>query len=157
LPLDRNVHSLNPMQPVPSPVVLLNGWQPGLSNGGCPTSSPEQTFGFLGNTLVTSGVPVVYFFDNCVEDPNGPIESLGAVLGQVLNLIQYSNGPVVPQVDLIAHSMGGLIVRAYLAGLTSNGSSWLLSPPANARVRKFVEIATPNFGSFLELPRFAGT
>jgi len=42
--------------------------------------------------------------------------------------------------------MGGLIARSYLAGLQANGS---LSPPFNPRVRKFIEIATPNFGSFL--------
>ena len=41
--------------------------------------------------------------------------------------------------------MGGLIARAYLAGLQPNGS---LATPLNPRVRKLVEIATPNFGSF---------
>jgi triacylglycerol esterase/lipase EstA (alpha/beta hydrolase family) len=89
---------------------------------------------------------VVYFFDNCVEGPNGLIENLGDVLGDVLNLIRYDNGTLVPQVDLVSHSMGGLIVRAYLSGLQPNGA---ISPPANPRVRKFIEIAAPNFGSFL--------
>ena len=46
----------------------------------------------------------------------------------------------------MGHSMGGLIVRSYLAGLHTDGS---LSPPTNPRVRKFIEIATPNFGSFV--------
>jgi uncharacterized repeat protein (TIGR02543 family) len=106
------------------------------------------------------GVPVVYFFDNCVEDPNsGPIEGLGQDLLQFLNLIKYDNGALVPQVDLVTHSMGGLIVRSYLAGLKSSGTSWTLSPPSNPRVRKFVEIATPNFGSYLaaEGSFFTGT
>ncbi len=49
-------------------------------------------------------MPVVYFFDNCVEDPNGQIENLGNTLGQVINLIEYSNGAQVPQVDLVSHS-----------------------------------------------------
>jgi len=91
-------------------------------------------------------VPVVYFFDNCVEDANGQIEALGNVLSQVMNLIRYDTGALVPQVDLVGHSMGGLIARSYLAGLQTNGS---LSPPINPRVRKFIEIATPNFGSYL--------
>ena len=150
--------SLDPMQPVPStatrpPVVLLNGWQILYNSnsgdfGSCPISSgPSDTFGSLSDDLVQAdGVPVVYFFDNCVEDENGSIEDLGSVLGQVLNLIRFDTGVQVPAVDVVAHSMGGLIVRSYLTGLQANGT---LSPPLNPRVRKFIEIATPNFGSFL--------
>ena len=164
--------TLDPMQPVPNgstvpPVILLNGWQfptsigELLSAGTCPVSQVSDTFGDLGTELAASpsgsarntAYPtidgegaVVYFFDNCVEDPNGLIENLGNVLGQVLNLITYQNGTLVPQVDLVTHSMGGLIARAYLSGLQTNGA---LSPPFNPRVRKLVEIATPNFGSFL--------
>lgn len=131
------------------PVVLLNGWQ----GPTCPISTPQfpgddgsaETFGHLETQLVT---PQVYFFDNCVEQSvNGSsIEELGTTLGQFLNMIQYAGGALGPQVDLVSHSMGGLIVRAYLSGLQVNGS---LSPVLNPRVRKFVEIATPNFGSFL--------
>ena len=141
--------TLDPMQPVPTgnlipPVVLLNGWQ--LT---CPSLGEADTFGNLGLDLQNlDGVPVVYFFDNCAEDEKGLIEDLGTALGEVINLIQYADGAPVPLIDLIAHSMGGLIVRSYLAGVQANGS---LAPPANPRVRKFVEIATPNFGSFLAL------
>ena len=164
---------LDPVETIPSsstvpPVVLLNGWQfptsltEWLTSGTCPPSIPSRTFGSLetqlkasqsasvgtpvNNSIRGAGVPVVYFFDNCVEAPNALIENLGAALGQVLNLIRYDDGRLVPQVDVVAHSMGGLIVRAYLSGLQTNGT---FSPPANPRVRKFVEIATPNFGSFL--------
>lgn len=144
--------TLNPPVSVPStatqpPVILLNGYQSPNLNSFCPPSASSATFGRLQAALTGSGVPVVYFFDNCVEDPNsGPIEGLGQTLRQVLNLIKYENGALVPQVDLVSHSMGGLIVRAYLAGLQANGA---LSPPPNPRVRKFVEIAAPNFGSYL--------
>ena len=76
---------LNPMQSVPSnatrpPVVLLNGWQLGLSNGGCPIHSSSDTFGNLAEYLGNDSVPVVYFFDNCVECPNCKIEDLGNAL-----------------------------------------------------------------------------
>jgi uncharacterized protein (TIGR03437 family) len=149
--------TLDPMQTVPStatqpPVVLLNGWQFGinldsLNFAGCPVSSSSSvTFGNLEEYLYMDGVPVVYFFDNCVEDLNGQIEDLGNVLGQVLGLIRYDTGALVPQVDLVAHSMGGLIARSYLSGLQDGGS---LQPPVNPRIRKLVLIATPNFGSFL--------
>ncbi len=136
--------------PVP-PVVLLNGWQFSLTApNACPISvSSADTFGSLAQQLMqTNGVPVVYFFDNCVElSANGSaIEELGTTLGQFLSTIQYASGGLVPQIDLVGHSMGGLIVRSYLSGLKSSGS---LAPPANLQARKFVEIATPNFGSFL--------
>jgi uncharacterized protein (TIGR03437 family) len=130
------------------PVVLLNGWQfsvfPPSSCPIAPTGS-LATFGSLASRLVA---PQVYFFDNCVEQSvNGStIEALGVTLGQFLNMVQYAGGALVPQVDLVSHSMGGLIARSYLAGLQANGS---LSPPLNPRVRKLIEIATPNFGSFL--------
>jgi hypothetical protein len=90
---------------------------------------------------------VVYFFDNCVETSNGStIEALGTTLGQFLNMIRYDNGMLVPQVDLVGHSMGGLIVRSYLSGILANG---VIAPPVYPRVRKFIQIGTPNFGSFL--------
>jgi uncharacterized protein (TIGR03437 family) len=130
------------------PVVLLNGWQFSVfPPSTCPIApnGSVATFGGLASELIA---PAVYFFDNCVEQSvNGSsIEELGVTLGQFLNMIQYAGGALVPQVDLVSHSMGGLIVRSYLAGLQANDS---LSPVLNPRVRKFIEIATPNFGSFL--------
>ena len=128
------------------PVVLLNGWQTGFTNT-CPAATtPATTFGNLAQYLVSDGVPSVYLFDNCLEDPNQPIETLAADLGTFLNSIKYSDGSQVPQFDLVAFSMGGLIARAYLAGLQPNQT---YVPPANTLVRKLVLIATPNFGSFV--------
>jgi len=142
---------VQPRQAVPSgstrpPVVLLNGWEVGFTNS-CPiSSSSADTFGNLATYLVSDGVPIVYLFDNCVEDPNQPIEALGNDLGTFLNSIQYDTGAQVPQIDLVGFSLGGLIARAYLAGLQPNES---LLPPTNTLVRDMVLIATPNFGSFV--------
>ena len=61
--------------------------------------------------------------------------------------LTYTDGTPVSQVDVVAHSMGGLIVRAYLSGRQNTPGLFL--PPTNVRIRKFVEIATPNFGSFV--------
>ena len=139
------------MPPVPSnakrpPVVLLNGWETGFT-GTCPIAgSSSDTFGNLAPYLVDDGVPVVYLFDNCLEDPGQPIETLGNDLGTFLNTIQYDTGAQVPQIDLVGFSMGGLIARAYLAGLQPNQT---LTPPTTTLVNKLVLIATPNFGSFL--------
>ena len=128
------------------PVVLLNGWETGIT-GVCPiAASASDTFGNLAQYLVADGVPVVYLFDNCVEDPGQPIETLGNDLGEFLNQIKYDTGDQVPQIDLVGFSMGGLIARAYLAGLQPNQT---LTPPTPTLVRKLVLIATPNFGSFV--------
>ncbi len=128
------------------PVVLLNGWETGFTNS-CPVSSgAAATFGNLPSYLLADGVPAVYFFDNCAQDPNQPIETLANDFGKFLNTITYDNGQQVPQIDVVAFSMGGLIVRAYLAGLQTTGA---LTPPASTLVRNLVLIATPNFGSFL--------
>jgi uncharacterized protein (TIGR03437 family) len=130
------------------PVVLLNGWLTGFTlNNTCPIATTSATtFGNLAQYLVADGVPVVYLFDNCVEDAGNTIEVLGNDLGKYLNSIKYTSGAQVPQIDLVAHSMGGLIARAYLAGIQPNQT---FLPPASTLVRKLVLIATPNFGSFV--------
>ncbi|HYW41903.1 MAG TPA: hypothetical protein VE959_03535 [Bryobacteraceae bacterium] len=128
------------------PVVLINGWETGFT-GTCPVAtSSANTFGNLAQYLVADGVPVVFLFDNCLEDPNQSIETLANDLSSFLNTIKYDDGTQVPQIDLVCHSMGGLIARAYLAGLQPNQT---YTPPANTLVRKLVLIATPNFGSFV--------
>jgi triacylglycerol esterase/lipase EstA (alpha/beta hydrolase family) len=123
-------------------VVLLDGWQLSLTNS-CPMSSNSSgTFDNLQSYLLGSPnfVPVVYFFENCTECPNCSIEQLGADLQAFLNSLS------VPLVDVVAHSMGGLIVRSYLSGKQS--ASGAFSPPATQKIRKAAFLATPHFGSF---------
>jgi uncharacterized protein (TIGR03437 family) len=142
---------VSPRVTVPSnatrpPVVLLNGWETGYVNS-CPISNDStDTFGNLAQYLVSDGVPVVYFFDNCAEDADQPIEVLANDLATFLGTITYDTGAQVTQIDLVAHSLGGLIARAYLAGLQPSEA---LTPPVNTLVRDLVLIATPNFGSFV--------
>jgi uncharacterized protein (TIGR03437 family) len=124
------------------PVVLLDGWQLSLTNS-CPMSSNSTgTFDNLQSYLLgpPNYVPVVYFFENCTECPKCSIEQLGADLGTFLNSLS------VPQVDVVAHSMGGLIVRSYLSGKQS--ASGVFDPPPTQKIRKAAFLATPHFGSF---------
>lgn len=126
------------------PVVLLDGWQ-----FSCPIPAPQPgnppssvTFGYLQAYLggPPNNVPAVYFFENCMECPTHcSIEQLGADLGAFLESLPY------PQVDVVAHSMGGLIVRAYLSGKQT--TSGVFSPPANPKIRKAVFVASPHFGA----------
>ncbi len=82
------------------PVVLLNGWEEGFT-GSCPiAASSSDDFGNLALYLVDDGVPVVYLFDNCVEDPDQAIETLGNDLANFLQGIKYDTGAQVPQIDL---------------------------------------------------------
>lgn len=124
------------------PVVLLDGLQLSLG-GSCSMSSDSSgTFANLQTYLQGSpnNVPNVYFFENCTECPGCTIEQLGADLGAFLNKLP------APQVDVVAHSMGGLIVRSYLAG--KQAAPGIFTPPSTQKIRKAVFIATPHFGSF---------
>ena len=129
-----------------TPVILLNGFQPFCTDTGSSETDSMGTFGQMWPYLLAESVPVL-FFNNCgVGNGDFTIERLASQLSAYISGLVYTDGTPVTQVDLVAHSMGGLIVRAYLAGLQPGDGSFL--PPANPRVRKAVFIATPHFGSF---------
>jgi uncharacterized protein (TIGR03437 family) len=122
------------------PVVFVRGYDFNWALFGfCTPSDPSGTFGTLPAMIQADGA-TVYGFDNCAAagQKNVPIETLGALFGQFLA------GISAPQVDVVAHSMGGLIVRAYLAGLQNGAAS---TPPQNTKIRKIVFIASPHYGA----------
>ncbi|MBV8845751.1 MAG: hypothetical protein JO307_23330, partial [Bryobacterales bacterium] len=128
-----------------TPVILMNGWQLSCpSNPDSTVAGSAGTFGQLASLLQSDGIPVL-FFNNCVYGQDVPIETLAAQLNTYISTLTFTDGTAVTQVDLVAHSMGGLIARAYLAGLRSTGATF---PPLLLKVRKLIELATPNFGSF---------
>ena len=88
---------------------------------------------------------VTVFFDNCSVSNKPSIEVLAAAFGTFINSLKYSDGTSVTQVDVVSHSMGGLIVRAYLAGMQPDGS---FKPLANPGIRKAVFLSSPNFGTY---------
>lgn len=121
------------------PVVFVNGYQ-----SDCGSSSFAGTFGMADQILQSNGQASL-FFDNC-SIPNRPtIETLGDSFGSFLSQLKYQDGQPVELVDVVAHSMGGLIVRSYLSGKQSTSGSF--APPAAIRVRKAVLLATPHFGA----------
>lgn len=141
--------------PVGPPVVLVNGFQfPDnilelATQAKCSPSKTEPkskgTFGEMEALLSASGYEV-RFFDNCAECPGGSIEECGQALGRYLQALPSEKGPGTAQVDVVAHSMGGLIARAYLAGMKAGGG---FAPPALPQIRKLVMLGTPNQGSYL--------
>ncbi len=128
------------------PVVFLDGYQLGCIG----SSSFQSNFGNADMVLQASGLVTVYF-DNC-SVPGGPsIETLGAAFGKFLASLTYLNGTPVPLVDVVAHSMGGLIVRAYLSGMQPlpAGSAATFIPPQTPGIRKAIFLATPHFGTYV--------
>ncbi|HXJ38059.1 MAG TPA: hypothetical protein VNH18_02205, partial [Bryobacteraceae bacterium] len=127
------------------PVVFINGYQ-----NTCPGDF-AGTFATADKVLQASNI-VSLFFDNCSLGSTGPLrpslEAEGVALGQYFASLKYTDGSAVPQVDVVAHSMGGLILRAYLAGM-KDVSPASFAPPATFPVRKAVFLATPHFGTGL--------
>lgn len=119
------------------PVILVDGYHLLCSNSDL---SSTTDFGDLQSRLEAEGVQVV-FVPTCSISGKPPIEQLGDALGAAIAKLD------VPQVDVITHSMGGLVMRCYLAGKQTN--SGMFSPPADPKVRKWVSIATPNFGALI--------
>ncbi len=115
------------------PVVFLNGYQ-----SSCSGSQFSNTFGKFDQFFQATGRTTL-FFDNCAYGGKPTIEELGN------DFRDYLAGLKFPEVDIVAHSMGGLIVRSYLAGKQPAADVYL--PPANPGIRKIVFLATPNFGS----------
>jgi uncharacterized protein (TIGR03437 family) len=119
------------------PVILVDGYHLLCQSDNL---SSQHDFGDLEARLRSEGVET-YFFGTCSLSGKPSIEVLGNALGAKIRSL------AVPQVDLISHSMGGLIVRSYLSGKQSSGR--VFNPPIDPQVRKWVSIATPNFGALL--------
>lgn len=122
------------------PVVIVGGYHL-ICDSGTPASS--GSFGQLEQKLTAQSLQV-RFFDSCAFSGKPKIEDLAAALGGVVNSLN------VPQVDIISHSMGGLIVRSYIAGKQTAPGAF--NPPADPKIRKWVSIATPNFGALFGGP-----
>jgi len=119
------------------PVILIDGYH--LLCKPENLTSPHD-FGELEQRLQAEDVKV-FFFGTCSFNSKPSIEVLANALGaKIRNLY-------VPEVDLVSHSMGGLIVRAYLSG--KQDAPGMFTPPPDTHVRKWVSIATPNFGALL--------
>ena len=120
------------------PVVLVDGY-----HLFCDSSFSTSTgdFANMEQYLRAEGLQV-YFFGTCSIAGKPRIEKLATALGRFIDNIG------APKVDLVTYSMGSLVARAYLAGQQSNDSSAqpAFTPPRLV-VRRFVAIASPNFGA----------
>ncbi len=138
------------------PVVFINGYQ-----SSCAGTDFAGTFNSADKVLQASGI-VSLFFNNCsvggVAALRPSIEAEGVAFGQFLAGLKYEDGSAVTQVDVIVHSMGGLILRCYLSG-KKDVSPASFAPPATVLVRKAIFLGTPHFGTpvIAQLAAFTGT
>jgi len=135
-------------QPVPKtvklPVVFLNGYE-----YDCGSASFSKAFGIADQVLQANG-QVSLFFNYCSVSGSPSIEDLGVAFGAFLSSLRYSDGQPVDRVDIVAHSLGGLIVRSYLSGKVA--ATGVFNPPAATHIRKIIFVATPHFGTGIGLP-----
>jgi uncharacterized protein (TIGR03437 family) len=133
-------------QPVPKtaklPVVFLNGYE-----YNCGNSSFSSAFGIADQVLQANG-QVSLFFNYCGVSGSPSIEDLGVAFGAFLSGLRYADGQPIDRVDIVAHSLGGLIVRSYLSGKLVG----VFNPPSVTHIRKIVFVATPHFGTGIGLP-----
>jgi uncharacterized repeat protein (TIGR03803 family) len=118
-----------------TPVLLVHGWN------GDPSS-----FGQMEAFLENDGWQErVFAFDYSTEN-NLTIEELAAQLAARVEEIRGVTQS--DKIDIVAHSMGGLITRAWVAGLaTPPHGSGLVLTPYTGQVRRLVTIATPHYGA----------
>jgi uncharacterized protein (TIGR03437 family) len=121
------------------PVVFINGFQ----FAGCPSTFADS-FGIADQVLQSNG-QVTLFFSTCSLPSSATIEDLAGAFATFLSGLQYTNGQPVETVDIVAHSMGGLVLRAFLSG--KQDGSGVFQPPAATHVRKAVFLATPHAGT----------
>lgn len=126
------------------PVVFITGHDalcPDPRSGEIPYF--ELTFGEFDRVMARDG-RVSLVFEACYAANRPPIEEIGNLLGQLLTQLRFEDGEPVREVDVVAHSMGGLILRSYLSGKQTDGT---FVPPPSHPVRKAVFIGTPHFGT----------
>jgi len=81
-------------------------------------------------------------------------------LDALIEMIRLDYGDPALKVDLVAHSMGGLIARYYLrygtVDVLESGSDELVTLYGTTRVRKLILLGAPNMGSASSLHAFIG-
>ncbi len=119
--------AFDPQVPHPTPVVLVHGFL------GDPTN-----FLAIRSRLAAQGIRNFASFS---YPPRFDYQRLAPRLGEAIEALCFATG--VPQVDVVGHSMGGLIAR-YLLELGGGG-----------RIRRLVTLGAPYFSTALSMRELA--
>jgi YVTN family beta-propeller protein len=113
-------------------VVLVHGF----------TGDPT-TFGAMDSLLQRTASLEVFSFNYSSDTSlfkGLPIEKIAGNLAQFIGTLTTHG---IDRVDVVAHSMGGLVTRAYIADMAiQNGTP----VPYAGNIRKLITIGTPNYG-----------
>jgi pimeloyl-ACP methyl ester carboxylesterase len=126
----------------PQPIILVHGFG----------SNPSDAFGNMKSLLMSDAgykAEDIYEYDyrsltSCSSDPNTTIELIAADFAQFIKSKLHSFYPIGTQADVIAHSMGGLVVRSYMVGMAPAPNGSLL--PYGNEIRRLMIAGTPNYG-----------
>jgi uncharacterized repeat protein (TIGR01451 family) len=128
-----------PPPPQSVPVVLIHGF---LGNPG--------SFGSMGDLLERDvGVAVEPFdYGEFTQGPsNVTIEELAGLFSFHIRQV-LENHPEARSVDVVAHSMGGLITRAWMSGMTETDfCPTCVQIPYEGQIRRLILVGTPNYGA----------
>jgi pimeloyl-ACP methyl ester carboxylesterase len=119
-----------PLPPSEVPVVLVHG-----------ICGDPGSFGSMADLLTSAGVTVAPPFNYGLLSGNLSdvrIEELATLFAGHIRDVLANTG--ANQVDVVAHSMGGLIVRAWMAGLVT------VPVPYEGQIRRLISVGTPNYG-----------
>ncbi len=125
-----------PTPPAKLPVVLVHG-----------INGQAANFGALKELIEGEGYTVYSFEYSCTNTPDRPGKGTKTIQDCAAELRDFL--AAYPKVDIIAHSMGGLVTRSYRAGLDlseQNRTESVLKARRD-QIRKFIMLGTPNFGS----------
>jgi len=118
------------------PVIFITGHDaicPDARSGEIPFF--ELTFGKFDKVINESG-RVAMVFELCYA-PNRPgLDIIATRFGEMAARLRYEDGERVPEIDVVAHNIGGLMLRSYIAHAISG-----------PRIRKAVFIGVPHFGT----------
>lgn len=125
---------------VSEPIIMVHGTH----------SSPDRAFGTndendnvtsIGEALALNHT-VIYFDYSALTDCNGIRPSVPFVADAFAAFVENSIVGLAPpyngKLNVLAHSMGGLVARAYMAGLANR--------PYNGAFKRIAMAATPNYG-----------
>jgi pimeloyl-ACP methyl ester carboxylesterase len=150
-------------------VVLVHGWwgSPAAFSGDdkflkpsgavCRSGQTYQSHGCLprfGHALrADAGLLVAQPFDYSDKTPFGDwsIEQLAGELHKHIQCVKrgdcMADKKPVDRVDIVAHSMGGLISRAYIAGMALDKGAGNAGVAHDGSLRRLVTVGTPHYGT----------
>lgn len=117
-----------------------------------PDPKYKRTFGEMGRLNVPITFRTTYYVgsyneegDNIGDEKSENIEDYAQHLSDAIDIILHNTGR--PKVNIIAHSMGGLVARQYIK-----------NPGGSSKVDKLIMIGTPNHGIWKRdgIPFFCG-